>query len=100
MVNPPEPSASPGQEKSKHCDSKVPDVPIGDVASSMVTRSQISNNMGSVSTHNPTVVLKDCLASSNVATISNICDVFPTEAESNPANICEFCGKTFKGRKG
>ena len=83
MADPPELSASPGQEKSKHCISQVPDEHLGDAASSMVTRSV--NRVGNASL-NPVVLLEDCLKTNN--------------SKPNSENECEFCGKTFKGRKG
>ena len=84
MADSPVLSASPGQEKSKHCISKVPDDPLGGVASSMVTRS--GKYLENASSLNPTVLLDDCLQ--------------PKVITKPSKNECENCGKSFKGKKG
>ena len=76
MADLPVMSASPGQEKSKHCNSKAPDVYSGDGTRTMVTRSgKLSNTLENVAQH-------------------------PDAAPQILENICEGCGKSFKGRKG
>ena len=99
MVNSPVVSASPGQEKSKHCESKAPVVDLGDVTRTMVTRQISEGNMGT----NQSVVhdlpsLKQC-----EVRIVDCCHDIPEVTVQSSSSIptpCEQCGKVFKGSKG
>ena len=104
MDKPPVPSASPGQEKSKHCESKAPVVALGDVTRNMVTRSNkrlVEGNMGNDTNHDQHLVpdlpiLNEC----EVKIIDCRSDVPKSSDQTSSSSSCDHCGKLFKGAKG